>query len=163
MNATFTTSDGITPAVRALIKKLDGSGRQKVMEVIGMAMRNWAMEAFTNPAMRPTPWAAKRDGTASTLQGKSPVLRRSLRVEATASEVTIGTDRAYALIHQLGGVIEAKAGGALRFQAGGKWFTAKKVTMPARPYLPVMPGGAMMPAAAEEAMEAALGELTEGK
>lgn len=162
MKATLTVTDTITPQIRAMIKKLDGSGRQRVMEVIGVALRNWAMEAFTDPSMRPTPWKAKMDGSASTLQGKSPVLRRSLRVTATAKEAVIGTDRKYALIHQLGGVIKAKDAGALHFQSGGKWFTCKQVTMPARPFLPVMPGGGIMPAAAEDAMDAAIAEITAG-
>ena len=160
MKATFTIKDGITPLVSRMTNKLDSAGRKKVMEVIGMAMRNWAMEAFTDAGKRPAGWKAKRDGTPSTLQGAgTPVLRRSLRIEATASEVTVGSDRPYALIHQVGGTITAKAGGALRFQSGGKRFTVKKVTMPARPYLPVTASGAIMAGAAEDAMDAALHEI----
>jgi len=129
-----------------------------------MSLRNWAMEAFTDAGMRPAQWAPKKDGTASTLQGRNMgVLRRSLRIEATESSVTIGSDRPYARIHQEGGTIEAKNGGWLRFKtADGKWVTVRQVTIPARPYLPVMTDGAIMPAAMEDAADAALGELGAG-
>lgn len=49
-----------------------------------------------------------------------------------------GVNRPYAAIHQFGGVIRPKRKKALRFRlAGGKgaFVTAKKVTMPARPFL----------------------------
>jgi phage gpG-like protein len=161
MKFTLSIKDGISPKVDALLRKQSGAGRKAALAVMGMVLRDWAMEAFTDASKRPAAWKAKADGTASTLQGKSPVLRGSLRVEATAEEVTIGTDRKYALIHQVGGVITAKAGGALRFKgSNGKWVTVKQVTMPARPYLPVMASGAIMPAAGEEAAAAVLDEMT---
>lgn len=161
MKATYTLSNAIGPAITRMIRAQSAEGRRKVMQVIGMAMRNWAMEAFTDPTMRPAVWPAKADGSASTLQGKlKGTLRGSLRVEATESEAVIGSDRVYARIHQTGGVIKASAGGALRFQIGGKWVMVKQVTMPARPYLPVNASGDVMPAALEDAADAAIGEMT---
>jgi phage gpG-like protein len=162
MTVTLTVQDGISPKVAEMLRRQDAAGKKKVLTVIGITLRDWAVEAFTEPGKRPASWKNKRDGTASTLQGTSPVLRRSLRVEATADSVTIGTDRKYALIHQLGGEIEPRSAKALRFKSGGKWWTVKKVTMPARPYLPVRSGGTIMPAAAEEASGAALDEMTAG-
>ena len=161
MKATLSIKDAISPAVHAMLVKSDGPGKKVILQVIGESLRNWAMEAFTDASMRPAPWKAKKDGSPSTLQGKNMgVLRRSLQVEATESTVTIGSDRPYARIHQEGGVIRAKGGGALRFQGSdGKWYMVKQVTMPARPYLPVGADGAIMPAAAEDAAEAALAEM----
>lgn len=47
-----------------------------------------------------------------------------------------GVNRIYAAIHQFGGDIKAKSGGALRFRlAGGGFVMVKKVTIPARPFL----------------------------
>lgn len=49
-----------------------------------------------------------------------------------------GVNRIYARIHQEGGVIKAKAGGALKFRIpGGGFAVVKAVRMPARPYLGV--------------------------
>lgn len=163
MKATLSISDGISPRVDSMIRKLDGPGRKEMLQVIGEAMRNWSMEAFTNPAMRPAVWPVKTDGTPSTLQGQGmPVLRRSIQVESSSSEVVIGSDRPYALIHQVGGTIRPKTAGALRFKIGDRWIIAKKVEIPARPYLPVLESGAIMAAAAEDAAEAVIGQMTEG-
>lgn len=163
MKGTLSIKDGISPKVDAMLRKLDGSGRKQMLQVIGEAMRNWSMEAFTTPSMRPAAWPAKKDGKPSTLQGVTPVLRRSIRVESTSSEVIVGSDRPYARIHQEGGTITPKNGSALRFKIGERWVFAKKVDIPARPYLPVMASGAIMAAAAEEAAEAVIGELTGGQ
>lgn len=161
MKVTLTINDGITPKLRELLARADGPKKTRVLEAMGMAAKFWAVEAFTDASKRPASWPAKRDGQQSTLQ-KSGVLRRSLRVEATDKSVTIGTDRKYALIHQLGGEIKPKTAKALKFQSGGKWFTVKKVNIPARPYLPVRSSGLLMPEAREHIGDAALGELTEG-
>lgn len=49
-----------------------------------------------------------------------------------------GANRIYAAIHQFGGVIRAKAGGALKFLLpGGGFAVVKAVRMPDRPYLGV--------------------------
>lgn len=49
-----------------------------------------------------------------------------------------GVNRIYAAIHQLGGEIRAKAGGALKIPlTGGGFVLVKSVKMPARPYLGV--------------------------
>ena len=57
-------------------------------------------------------------------------LARQFHVAATRDSVSVGNSMAYAAIHQFGG----KAG------------RGKKVTIPARPFLPVTPGGDLYPA-----------------
>jgi len=159
MQFAATATDLISPNIRKLVGTLDGGGKKKVLTAMGDALRFWAMEAFTDSDKRPAPWADKIDGTPSTLQSANPTLRRSLRVEATATEVVVGSDRPYALIHQVGGEIRPRTGTALRFQAGGKWFTVRKVTMPARPYLPIATSGGLMTGAAEEVASVALDQI----
>jgi phage gpG-like protein len=61
--------------------------------------------------------------------------------------VSIGSDRKYAAIHQLGGVIKAK-GKALVFMLGGKKIFAKQVKIPARPFFPFTKDGTLIPIAA---------------
>jgi len=64
----------------------------------------------------------------------------SFAIDAEAGAVRIGTNLLYARIHQLGGVIVPKSRKFLRFPIGGGQFMfAKKVTMPARPYLVLRP------------------------
>ena len=60
--------------------------------------------------------------------------RPSLSTDAT---LQIGTNKLYGAIHQFGGTIEPKAYPALVFRIDGKLCFARKVTIPARPYLGV--------------------------
>ena len=47
----------------------------------------------------------------------------------------VGSNVAYAAIHEFGGVIKAKNAGALRFKVGDRWVMVKQVVMPKRSYL----------------------------
>jgi phage gpG-like protein len=47
----------------------------------------------------------------------------------------VGTNVRYAAIHEFGGTINAKPGGALHFKIKDSWVTTKSVVIPARPYL----------------------------
>lgn len=65
-------------------------------------------------------------------------LLRSISSTADNSGAAWGTNVIYAAIHQFGGPIKAKAGGALRFRLpSGGYVTTKRVTMLARPFLGV--------------------------
>lgn len=72
---------------------------------------------------------------------QQPLLNRaghlgdSITARATASQAHWGSNRIYARIHQLGGVIRPKTARALRFQLGDQTIVARSVTIPARPYL----------------------------
>src|SRR5690606_35936507 len=77
--------------------------RSALMNAIGQRGRDQAVESFTDTSKRPTPWPAKTDGNAATLY-KRGTLKQSLRVVAYDNDsVTVGSDRPYASIHQLGG------------------------------------------------------------
>jgi phage gpG-like protein len=108
MKALFTQRDAITPKLRALLRKLDGEGRRAALEIMGIIVRDWAVEAFTDATKRAAPWPNKKDGTPATLQ-LTHALIHSYRVEATPRVVEIASDRPYALTHQLGrGAIPAR-------------------------------------------------------
>lgn len=69
---------------------------------------------------------------------KNGHLADSISSHATQDYAEWGVNRIYAAIHQFGGVIRAKAGGALKFSLpGGGFAVVKAVRMPARPYLGV--------------------------
>ena len=62
-------------------------------------------------------------------------LRNSIRYKASPDYVVVGTNVKYAAIHQFGGVITPKKAKVLLFSVGGKKVGAKKVTIPARPFI----------------------------
>ena len=65
-------------------------------------------------------------------------LQRSITAKADAKGVTVGTNVAYARTHQFGATIEPKKAKRLVFQGpGGRLIFAKKVVIPARPFLPL--------------------------
>lgn len=120
-----------------------------VLRALGTELVSLTKRAFRDSSLRQTAWPAKRDGSAATLIGKG-VLLSSIRITALSSAgVTIGSDRVYAAIHQLGGVIKPVKASSLVFTIGGKTIFAKKVTIPARPYFPFTAGGELAPLALE--------------
>lgn len=67
-------------------------------------------------------------------------LKRSIAAQQPSqTAVEWGSNRIYAAMRQLGGIIRARAGGALRFRVGGNgaWVMVKEVRQHARPYLGV--------------------------
>jgi len=87
-------------------------------------------------------------------------LRRSIIGRVQGSRLVIGTNLIYAGIHQEGGVIVPKKGKALRFSVGGgKSIFAKRVVIPARPFLLIKPSD---PPAIVEAVEGAAGDGSRG-
>ena len=71
------------------------------------------------------------------LKRKTGTLARSIRWQIeSANEVSIGSNVAYAAIHEWGGTITAKNGPFLRFMTDDHhWHMVHSVTIPARPYL----------------------------
>lgn len=61
---------------------------------------------------------------------KTGNLRRSLTIDLSEDEVTVGTNLEYARIHDKGGEIRAKNKPYLVFQINGHWVRTKKVTIP---------------------------------
>jgi phage virion morphogenesis protein len=64
-------------------------------------------------------------------------LKGSINYEASPTAIAVGTtDEIKGAIHQFGGTITPKKAGALKFSVpGGGFVQAKKVQMPARPYI----------------------------
>lgn len=162
MQIETTFRDMLTPALQLVLEA--ETNRKPYHEVMGMAVVSISKRSFTDASLRAAAWAAKHDGSASTLQ-RSTSLRRSVRVvDVTDEQVTVGSDKKYAAIHQLGGrtpahVIRAKKKKALFFT--GRF--AKKVNhpgsnIPARPFIPITTSG-LSPVAAQEVAEAVAAEL----
>jgi phage gpG-like protein len=130
----FAYKDTISPALKKAAAGI--ADKRPILEAMGLQLTSLTIRAFNEPKLRAAPWANKSDGSVATLR-KNQVLVHSIRIVAlTSSSVTVGTDRVYAAIHQLGGVIRPKNGGLLVFNVGGRTIFAKKVTIPARPFFP---------------------------
>lgn len=70
-------------------------------------------------------------------------LNRSITVDATGDGVTVGTNVLYAPVHQFGATIRAKNKPFLFFRTPNGFARKKQVVVPARPFLPIRPGGAV--------------------
>lgn len=136
---TVKVTDTITPDVARLYRAV--ANKTSLHQAIGLGLASIAKRSFTDPALRPAPWPARRDGSAATLR-QSGTLAKSIRGIGNSTAAVVTSDRQYAAIHQLGGrtrphVITPRNGKALKTPYG--FF--KKVNhpgsnIPARPFLP---------------------------
>lgn len=133
------TVQGDKEIEQALDRLSSHSKREALMAAIGQYGVTSTKERF-NKSVSPDGEAWKpslrvKEGKGKTLV-KSALLKNSMTFHADHHRVEWGTPRIYAGIHQFGGDIRAKDGGALKFTlANGQMVQVKKVTMPARPFL----------------------------
>jgi len=111
---------------KELLRKL----RQLDSAVAGQALRT----SFTSGA------AIFRNSAATKAPKLTRTLSRSIHVEVlsqTKARITVmvGTDVVYARIHEFGGVITPRQARFLAFEIEGQLIFAKRVHMPARPYM----------------------------
>lgn len=132
--------DSITPDLKA--KAATCANPSPIWRAVGTQVVSLTKRSFREPSLRITSWKEKRDGSASNLIQKGMLMSSIRIVSVTADSVTVGSDRKYAAIHQLGGIIKAKGKG-LSFTVGGKHFIVKQVKIPARPFFPFTPDGAV--------------------
>lgn len=81
-----------------------------------------------------TPWRPNTQGTSILMQTGQNLLS-SVASFSTSTEAVWGAAWEYAHVHQEGMVIVPKAAEALAFQLGGTFIRAKKVEIPARPFV----------------------------
>lgn len=133
----------VSPDLR---KKLGAArGPEVVWKAAGTQVVSLTKRAFREASLRQRTWAGKAGGGASNLIRKGVLLSSIRIVSSSAKGVTVGSDRKYAAIHQLGGVIRPVKAKALVFTINGRVVRVKKVTIPARPFFPFTPAGAVAP------------------
>lgn len=122
--------------------KIDGIANAptgELMEGIGRLVQGQTRRRITSEKTAPdgSAWKANRAGTSTLYQ--SGALADSIDYRASPGSVIVGTGLIYARIHQEGGVITPKNGGALKFWWVSGGFTnfaiVKSVTMPRRQYI----------------------------
>jgi phage gpG-like protein len=158
------TKDDLSRRLRALL-----SGVREptpILRAMGTELVSITKRAFRDASLRQAQWPSKRGGGESTLIQKGMLLSSIRITNLTGHEVTIGTDRQYGAIHQLGGIIKPVKGKALVFTIGGKTIFSKSVKIPPRPYFPFTSSGALAPLAEKPlaaVVVAAMDQLAGGK
>jgi phage gpG-like protein len=85
-----------------------------------------------------TPWVKNTEGT-SILRKSGRHLLDSIAFNVSGKTTEWGASWEFAHVHQNGAVILPKTKKALSFMIGGKRVSAKKVTIPARPFVGLSP------------------------
>lgn len=130
--------------LKAKLAKLDAAAENKteIFDRVGAAVLTKVQLGFrtaSDPYGMPWKPLKLRDGRPLSDTGR---LRRSILAQSDNSGVTIGTNLKYARAHQFGATIVPKTAKRLVFAGqGGRKIFAKKVVIPARPYLPLNTAG----------------------
>jgi phage gpG-like protein len=144
----------------ALTKKLDAittaAAAEAVLTQAGDTLIDLISLTFTD---QEDPWGAawaplsplSRSGQALLDTGR---MRNSIDKQISGNTLQVGTNVCYAMTHQFGATVTAgkptgsnlcgytpKNAPRLAWSAGGAIHFAKSVTIPARPFMPVQPGG----------------------
>lgn len=91
-----------------------------------------------------SPWAALKIRKGQPLRDTG-LLQRSIVARPDATGVTVGTNKVQAPVHQFGATITPNKAKRLVFPGpSGALIFAKKVTIPARPFLPLRRGAAVV-------------------
>ena len=139
--------DGEYQKIIEALQKASSPALQQIAHAGGLALKGVTAEAFKNEAdpATDTKWAGRKDkGSAKPLLVQRGTLRRSITVNAFPDgSVIIGSNLAYARIHQEGGKtkaheIKARNGKALKFLGIYRRLVKHPGSdIPARPYLGV--------------------------
>lgn len=110
------TRNDISPALSRMASA--AKRPEPIFRAMGTTFLSLIMGNFKSADYRPIPWAAKKDGTPSTLQ-KSGTLSRSFHLSVSNTGATVSNPMVYAAAHQFG---------------------YEKRKLPARPFFPVVDG-----------------------
>ena len=136
--------DGDVQRLMKRLGRIAGVDKARINNTIAEGLRTSTIERFqAEKSPEEKKWKQSiraREEGGKTLT-KSTALRSSIRSEASADGLAIGTNDIRAATHQFGDtrIIKAKRKKALRFRINGRWVSKKevKVTIPARPFLGV--------------------------
>jgi phage gpG-like protein len=147
------TRNDISPRLTALARSAQRP--RAVLLAMGNTFKSITEGTFNSVGAqyRPIPWKAKQDGSPSNLQ-LSTTLAHAFHLEVTQQFAKLSNSTIYAAIHQFGGVIKAKGKALCWIGSDGKKHFARQVTIPARPFFPVI-NGRLTPAAEDKIAAAA--------
>ncbi|HUN10661.1 MAG TPA: phage virion morphogenesis protein [Rhabdaerophilum sp.] len=122
-------------AVDKALSRLDPLASAELLEGIARMVQEQTRRRITNEKRAPSgaAWPPNRTGTP--ILYRSGALTRSIDYAISGDAAIVGSGLVYAGIHQRGGTITPKKAKRLVFRMGNKTIFARKVTIPARPYL----------------------------
>lgn len=125
-----------TKALKAIEKAMDDATRfRPLLDRIGRVMlADTRMNFRQGKGPGGTPWEPLRIRRGQPLRDTGR-LQNSITYAVSDTEVEIGTNVAYAAVHQSGATITPKNGPHLVFPGPRGMIFAKKVTIPARPFI----------------------------
>lgn len=135
----------ISPELSRLIRR--ARNPTPVLRAMGTVFKSITEGNFNDAgaADRPIPWVNKKDGSPSNLQD-TRTLSRSFHMEVGAKTVTVSNPMPYAAIHQFGGEIhQDRTRVSVFIHKDGTTgiettHHVHTITMPARPFFPVLNG-----------------------
>lgn len=135
------TIDGA--GLRELARQLDqvDGDKRGALEAIGEGWESLVKGNFAaGTAPDGTPWKPSERARARGGKGTlvlSGDLRDNIRHDVLDDDtVEVGTNKVYAAAHQFGAtIVPKKPGGVLRFKTATGWVSARRVVLPARPFL----------------------------
>ena len=132
-----------------------------MMRAIAAELLSITEDNFESESWGGQKWPANARG--GKILQQSGQLAASIHTASGSNFARIGTNKPYAAIHQFGGTIEAKSKPYLMIPVPGGGFRRKaKVTIPARPYLPISKGGTLQAGAESRLLDVALDALAKG-
>lgn len=139
----------------------NASNSRVIMRGLAQELETMTTDNFENEAFGGQAWVRKAFGNGKTLT-KTGELKDSITSSATTHTASIGTNMIYARIHHFGGTIRPKNSSHLVFATPNGFARVKSVTLPARPFLPMLSDGQLQSDGDRRLMEAALSALTAG-
>ncbi|EFO33221.1 prophage MuSo2 protein [Roseibium sp. TrichSKD4] len=121
--------------MRAALKKFTTLDPAYLLDPIGALVTSQVQRRIDTEKTSPDgdAWKDNSEGTETLV--RSGALVDSIDHEVDGDAAVVGSSLVYAGIHQFGGTIVPKDAEALVFRIGGRTIRAKKVEIPARPYL----------------------------
>lgn len=137
MTALFTIdarAEGLE-AVEKALSRLDPLASGELLEGVARMVQEQTRRRITNEKRAPSgaAWLPNRAGTP--ILYRSGALARSIDYAVSGETAIVGSGLVYAGIHQRGGTITPKKAKRLVFRMGNRTIFARKVKIPARPYL----------------------------
>ena len=122
-------------AVDQALSRLDPLASAELLEGVARMVQEQTRRRITSEKRAPSGAAWKPNRAGTPILYRSGALARSIDYSVSGETAIVGSGLVYAGIHQNGGTITPKSARRLVFRIGNRTVFARKVTIPARPYL----------------------------
>lgn len=122
--------------IEQALARLNPFQGEHLLEALARLIRESVRERLIagGPAPDGSAWAPNLEGRRPILH-RSGALARSIDYAVSGMQAIVGSGLIYSAIHQFGGTILPKKADRLSFRIGNRQVFARKVSMPARPYI----------------------------